>query len=53
MSFPWKEVIIGFSWPQASENDQCNSWIQEMFTSYGLCYSFNMMPMGELLNGEE
>uniref|UniRef100_A0A2S2QDE3 Sodium channel protein Nach n=1 Tax=Sipha flava TaxID=143950 RepID=A0A2S2QDE3_9HEMI len=36
---------------QVPDNDVCSVWVQETFTSYGLCYSFNMMPMGDLLNG--
>ncbi|XP_027853700.2 pickpocket protein 28-like [Aphis gossypii] len=33
------------------EIDPCNILFQETFTPYGLCYSFNMMPMRDLLNG--
>ncbi|XP_025203158.1 pickpocket protein 28-like [Melanaphis sacchari] len=51
LSFPCKEVVKSFFWLWKIEIDPCNVLFQETFTPYGLCYSFNMMPMIDLLNG--
>ncbi|KAF0768530.1 pickpocket protein 28-like isoform X2, partial [Aphis craccivora] len=51
LSFPCEEVVKSFFWLRKMEIDPCNILFQETFTPYGLCYSFNMMPMRDLLNG--
>jgi len=53
LSFECEEIVKTFSWLLKAESSPCDLWFQQTFTSYGLCYSFNMMPMGDLLNGVE
>lgn len=53
LSFTCKETVKSFSWLHTRVTDPCDIWFQETYTSYGLCHSFNMMPMRDLLNGTE
>ncbi|XP_050419751.1 pickpocket protein 28-like isoform X2 [Adelges cooleyi] len=51
LSFSCEELVLGVDWLGHQEDNACKMWFQETFTMHGLCLTFNMMPIGEMLRG--